>query len=215
MTLADRGMTLVELLVASALGVLLLTLVFWFLVPAMRLSSQGGARTEVQQQGVFALSRIEEALQNTVLAGTSLFPRDPLRPGGPVGLIMQPLEDVTSGGRATYRPELVVVFWDRDKATLNMETWRAPMPPGALSVTLTDSRPQTVTRADFDALVTGTSGKERLLAAGVADFDVLDEDAGPAVQMPLTLRLALERKTAQTTRPERFELTRMVTLRNR
>jgi type II secretory pathway pseudopilin PulG len=204
---ANRAFTLIELMVAGALGLGLLALTLAFLVPSMRFFGQGSARVECQQQALTALNKAERDLQQTAMGGLSLFPQGSGLATDPVGMALLPLYDVDQDAHQLWQTRWTLVYWDRTRGNL----YRKVLPSAALS----QDKPTTLSQPQFVALCQDSGAPEQLLAGQVSHFDVLDPVAGPNVGQPLTLSLELLRKTAQSTTPERFRLERTVTLRNK
>lgn len=197
---ASRGFTLIEVLVAAALTLILLGLIYWFLVPSLRLSSQGAARVEGQQQALNALNRAERDLQQSAPGGVSLFPQDPANPNDPVGVALVPLEDVDNDGQQLWNSNFTLIYWDRAARKLRRKTAPCPAPD--------PHKPSRLSLAEFKALCDTQNGSEQFLASEVSDFEVLP---GP----PLALVLEVERKTSQAAAPEKFRLERVLTMRNK
>lgn len=206
-TFPERGLTLVEMLVAAGLGSILLLLFFMLLVPSMQYSGRETARAEVQQQSVLAFNAIENAIRGSASGGIAIFPKG--TPGRPAGLAVQPLQDVDDLGRLVWQDQFTVFFWDSTSKKLHSKTW-PPKIPG-LTKSPVKGRPTAMIESDYIALLTSPNPSLRTLAYGVADFDAVHAGAFPALVPPLNLTMRLEREVAHQT--ETFVYTRTLSLR--
>jgi len=205
----------VEVLVAAALTLLLLTMLFMFLVPSMRASMLGMARAEMQQEAHRAAGRICGDLQLSVSTGVSLTPPSQ---ESPVYVGITRLGGVQSQGGQVFQlweDSLVVYGWQGEGSPLVRKVWKASTPP-ALGLALDGSRPLKVPQASLrrvaeEALLPGV-----ILAKGVEAFSVRGAGTGTTPSSPLLIRLVLRREAATgRTAPERYEVMRSLTLRNR
>lgn len=204
------GWTLIELLVASVLGVLLLGMTVSFLIPSMRYSGEGAARAEVQQQAIMALNAMEADLRTTSVSGLTISYGNQT---APPGFAVQPVEDVTQRGAQVWKLGLYVSYWDKTEGRLVRETW-PPTPPGSLQTTLVNTEPNRITDPDFLGLVSNKNGSERYLASGVTNFTVRHAGISTtAITPPITLNVTLERKPGSN-QPVVCQLMRTVTMRN-
>ncbi len=202
-----RAFTLVEVLVAGLLTLILLGMIFWFLIPSLRYSSQNAMRVEGQQQALNALNKAERDLQSTAMGGVSLFPQDPGNPNDPVGVALVPLRDVDNDSRQLWQTSWTLIYWDRGTRKLMRKTELHSSPD--------PRKPQLMTLTQFRSVCATPNGTEQMLATEVTDFDVLDATPGSGIGLPLTLTVEVERKTAARPTPEKFQLERALTLRNK
>lgn len=203
-----RAFTLVETLVALGLAALLLVGFLWLLLPTLNIVATGSARTEAQQQALFALDKMERALRAATVGSVQIFPQSSWSSGEPPGLCFTPMLDVDGAGYVRWDPRLECYWWDRAGSRLMTKTW-PPQPPAAVTQDPTPSRAARLLASDFLALVNSTNGTERGLANGVVNFDV-EGGPGPALVPPLRISLELMREEGHA--KERFKFARVITL---
>ncbi|MBI3929146.1 MAG: hypothetical protein HY319_26615 [Armatimonadetes bacterium] len=205
-------MTLLELIVAAALAVLLLTMFFWFLVPSMRLSGQQSARVDIQQQTTLAVRKIVADLECSTTDGIGILPTDGAQPSRPVAVGINRLDDVLADGQQSWQNSLAIYYWDRSDHRLYYKEW--PPEPPSLGIPFASSRATKPSPQDLLEIVNNNNGTRRSLALGVAEFELRHTGVGDSIGLPLTVRLVLEREVAQKSETERFEMERTVMVRN-
>lgn len=202
-------MSLVEVLVASGVLLVLLSMVLSFLYPSFRASSRGAMRVEMQQQANLAVDRLVIDLEQCAPASVSLLP--PNQASDPSGVVMQPLRGFTGTGVQEWQKRLVVYYALPVEGKLYSKEW-PPQVPALSGVTLSDVRPLRLDRVNFLELLVQKNGTERALAHGVVDFIV--KPASMLSMQPISIHLLLERNVPGKTTPERFELRRSFSFRN-
>ncbi|MCA9793980.1 MAG: prepilin-type N-terminal cleavage/methylation domain-containing protein [Candidatus Eremiobacteraeota bacterium] len=208
---ARRGLSLAELLVAMGLAAIVLAIATSLIWQAVRTTARGTVSGELYQSGVTALTWLVEDIQSTGAAGIGV-----LNSGGPATptvLSVHPLADVSNQLVRFYDDHIVVYVWDPATGILTRSTW--PPGPPTLGVTLEPANPWRPDDTQLLAL-TANNGTRRQLATQVTAFE-FENPAGvdfPNIGQPLKLKLSLSRKAAAGYQPEKFEVERLITLRN-
>ncbi|MBI3925992.1 MAG: hypothetical protein HY319_10665 [Armatimonadetes bacterium] len=202
------GFTLIEVLLAAALFLLTLGLVFSVLVPGMRSYSRGSDRAELQQMAALATRRILADLEAAAPGSVGLLSSSGA--GEPEALGLVRLQDVSPAGRQVWEEQAIVYYWIPAEGNLVRKLW-PPAPPQPV-VPMTKERPPTIFPSLLREIVQQSNGTETMVAARVARFRVRSAGVGPGVVQPLKLELLLERLGGSGT--EQFELTRDIYLRN-
>lgn len=211
MSAGRKGLSLVEVLVAAGLAVLLLTCFLWFLVPSLSAMGRSTAQSEVQQQAVLALERIEREVRRSTVSGVGLYPKAAVAVTAAPGLYLTPLQDVNDKGQPNWALEVVAVWWNRAERRLWIKGW-PPKDPAGFSQDPVLSRPAHLSGAEFQTLVSSKNGTERSLAAGVVDFDLQHAGgASPTLVGPLSLHIELEREEGR--HKQRFKFRKVFSLR--
>ncbi|MBI3925302.1 MAG: prepilin-type N-terminal cleavage/methylation domain-containing protein [Armatimonadetes bacterium] len=195
----DRGFTLVEIILAAALLLVLVTLVFQALIPALHAFSRGSAESEHQQMATVAVERIREDLQRTVTAGLSVLPAS--GPSDPVALGVVPFRDITPEGSLVWESRVEIHYWLPSEKKLMHKVWTPSPPPPT-------HRPTSYPPGVLAQAIAETTGTERVVAVNVAEFDVAVSGA------TVRLHIAFEQNVAYRTDGERFELDRAFCVRN-
>lgn len=168
MSPASRGMTLTEVLLAGALGVLFLGQVLGFLVPSMRVQLRLSAEADQVRLGSLALEKLATDLRATPAAGVSLLLED-----GLVAVALHPQEDVTGDGQRVFAENLQVYSWSGK--VFQRQQWR-PAGAGPAQLQAAELRPLAARRGS-------------LLVGGVDRLTITP--AGPGLTSPLELSLTL------------------------
>lgn len=189
-----RGFTLVEVLVASALLLLLLGLTFGYLVPALRGAGRVRVLSQLQQTSAVVFSKIQAAASTTAPGGLSWSSGGAVEPAPGAGLMalgfnpVDELQGVNALLRWTAKFELF--WWDREAGLLRQRSW-PPGPPSAVEAEATVVRAKRL-GAERLAEVVGADAPSLILARGVTDFRVTQrgDDEGELIQ-PITVSLTL------------------------
>lgn len=200
-----RAFTLAEILIASAVMLLVGTLGISLLQPAMASGARHSARAEMQQQASIAMDKICIDLERTVGGALSVFQPVPIATGA-TGLAMQRLAGFESTGDQLWEEQVRVYSWNPALQQLEFRQWSQGSPP-PLEILLLVNQPARLGRSDFDALLRGKR-PSAVLAQGVSNFTVSQEG------LLVRLGLQLKRLTPGKMQPELFELQRALTLPN-
>lgn len=180
-----RGFTLMEILLASSLGLLLLVLTFRFFVPALKISLRSQARTGMQQRCYLALQKIHADLDMTNAGAVSLV-NDP----APSILALQPIELETLEGRPTYQMKLISYHVSQKKQLLR----RVWAPPPGLGVTFETSRTHRLSSLQLVQMAALASGamETRQLSPDVETFDLSSGVPAPNIANPVKVKIVLK-----------------------
>jgi hypothetical protein len=198
-----RGLSLVEVLIASTLLLGLLALMTQVVGPVMRASNRTAVRVELQSLATVAMQKLTTDLTHTSSTGIS----------GPfvgadntVKFALHPKTGFSTDGTPLFSTQLVVYRWRPSTQKLSRVEWPA-------SPTNTMVSPLKVRQLDElqidEALV---AGAERVLAPNVSNF-YFQSGGGVGIRLPLEVGLRLEKESAPDIL-EAVELNRTVLVRN-
>lgn len=192
----DRGFTLGELLVAVALLVVLAGATLAYFFPSLRDNTRTQVRMDLQRQATSASSKLIADLESCNPAGVGLN-------NTTVGL--QPIVDITSESppAPVYAPSLVVYWWDGQKKLFR---WQGVSP----QIQLSTSHPHRCPAEELKLLAT-ESPQAVAVCSDVKSFRLHSPSALPAVGLPLTLELEVERTVSRSA--ERYQIRRTLSLR--
>ncbi len=163
-----KGFTLIEMLVTSILVVLLFGLLFQFLIPALRFSSQGTVRAELQELAVLAMRHLVDDIERTSYAGISLHPNQMI-------LSIHPLVDITQNSRRVYADTMIVYYHDPVRRVLI----RRPWPPGPPNLPPPGTAaPRRLSLLHLGQMVDESNQLERIMARSVGAFAVTHGGTG-------------------------------------
>ena len=181
----ESGFTLLEVLVAGALGLMLLGLLHQFLVPIIETSSRVTAEEHLTDQGLLVLSRLSSELAEST-PGSLSFSGPETNQRRVVGVTRR--DGVSAEGRKLWRKEASVYFWDQQSGQVRWRSW-PPAPPDFGLIPRVD-RPLVFSSDELNTL-SNTVGGSKLLASDVIEFQ-------PFVDWPptysVTSRIVLEQK---------------------
>ncbi len=166
--LGAPGMTLAELLVAVFLGALVLYVLVSIFIPALRLSTLGATRVDLDQRAAVVMGRTTQVLRKATRAGVMAASAE-----GTHLLSVHPLEGALSGSKQQWSNSLTVFSWNGKILQERLIPLKSPplkatiLPPAEL-------------------LGEGEGRILRLEIADVKEF-IATVDAGPRVDIRLTL----------------------------
>ncbi|MCA9791547.1 MAG: prepilin-type N-terminal cleavage/methylation domain-containing protein [Candidatus Eremiobacteraeota bacterium] len=172
----QRGMTLVETLVAASLSLLLF---FWsvrWLMPMMSLQARGLERAELQHQTTRALSLLRSDLLTSNPAGIRA-----VQSTQEVVVAIQPLGPVSADGNLSWSPTMVLYCYDPAQQTILRRHWQAPA----------DTSLRKPIQMSDDQLIglVSQARLERVVAANVFHFSVEGQTLPLRVEVGLGSRL--------------------------
>jgi type II secretory pathway component PulJ len=192
------GFTLLEILVASALLLLVVGLMVRVLVPAFRISAETSIRSELHQRGHHALNRLGFDLQKTGSTGLKIFQTSPSR----TLIALQQLEDADPQADPVFQNGLIIYVWEQNQLT--RFTYEDPDP------TFSEA-PQSYTVGELETFI--TQSKAKPLSQDIVNFTITDADPDPSrLKQPLTLTLQMER--VHKDKVQKLTLSRSITQRN-
>lgn len=193
--------TLVEVMLGSALGLLLLVVMVLTLVPLMRYGSWASGRATVVQAAMLVGERLGGDLQRAPLTGISL-PTDQ-EPGL---LAIHGVVGVTDSAAAAWDQSVILYRWDASQGSLLRVVWAGP--PGAnlagapLRLSVNEIR---------NALAQPALSRRSLVQGLLTEFRLspsLTSDSLPLI-LHMVTQISVPGRPA-----ERFEVTREMALRS-
>lgn len=182
---ARRGFTLIEILLAGALGVMVLYVLIALLIPALRVSAQGTDRVELDQRAALLEGRLTRALKATCRSGVGWL----VAGWSGVGeapeqaerfLTVHSLRGALSDSRQDWSNGLTVFHWKEGQLTES-------------SLTLTEAPVKAVTLS-WSELASQSLAPARLVMKDVRSFSAhLSE--GPRVNYTLVLEKGTQELT--------------------
>lgn len=180
------GFTLVELLVAFALFLVVITLTFGYLIPAGKAAYRFRERSHLQQSAVIALSKISAAAATTSPGGFSWSDGE----DGVVAVGFNPWRELqAANGLLRWEDSYELFWWDQGKHQLRQRRW-PPGPPAPTPDESTLVRPKRLLPARL-AEVVETTSPALTLAYGVTDFSVVQQGADGELVQPVVISITL------------------------
>lgn len=207
-----RGYTLIELLVGAALSLLILGLLLALYRFTVHEWSRLSTRVELQQMAAMALGRMADDARLSAPGGVSLVPTSGAE-GAALALVR--LEDVGTDGQQLWEERLIVYAWSPAERKL----WRRSRAASGTSkgngppLKLARKHPSKLPPPLMRLVASERDDGEVCVASGVVEFEASLAGSAETPAQPLSLRLVLEKPILHN-RPERFELSRDVFLRN-
>lgn len=115
MSIARRGFTLIEMVVAGGLVALLLGVLVILLFRTSNLVSRSTMLNELQSSGEALFRRMSVPCNQSDAGGASYVSED-----GECMLALHPVETITPSGRKLYAPQVTVFSWDPSTSRLLM-----------------------------------------------------------------------------------------------
>ncbi len=178
------GFTLVEVMVAGALTLLVLGLVYAFLVPTMRAQLKGTTRAQLQLEATNALETMARDLYRTAPGAWSL------RSEPPVALGLMRQDTVLATGQRTWDP-FVIVYAQLDDRLVRRQ-W-PPEPPTLTVAVPGGSAPMRLGPDELRQVAREPAVGTRWLARDVETLAVSQE--GDCLRLSLTLNRRIDRVT--------------------
>lgn len=170
------GFTLAEVLVAAALGLLVLGMTTRLLVPSARYLARGSATANAQRVAAMTIARLQQDLARSSGLGVKLASAD-----GMSLISIQPTDDVTPDAQLVWQPRVVLYVWHQKQRRLT-RGWR-DLPA--------DTSLEHPADLDTQSLVQlAGQSTDPVLATGVVDFSLTHAGA-TLVESPISLRIGL------------------------
>jgi hypothetical protein len=202
----QRGLTVIEALIAVLLASLLFSLVFQLIVPVFRRTSERSVRVEIQQKAAITMTKLVNDLQSTSISGVSIGPE--ASPTEASALALHPLLDIDADGNRVYNPFFLVYAYDPTQNSL----YRWKSDGTAVGASASDSKAVRLEPGQVRALGQMAVAQGRAVSSDVTEFEFTHSGNENVVQ-PFTARIRLEKDQG----PEhlrRFELSRDIYLPN-
>lgn len=175
----ESGVTLLEVMVASVLGALLLYALICLLLPAMRMSARGVALVDIDQRAALLEQRLERALKATSYRGVRSFAQGESR-----YLSTHPIEGAAANSKPKMASFLTVFTWSQGCLTES----EVPLTEPPLCATVLP---------DGELLAALPSRRDYRVIEGVRHFEASLE-LGPVVR--LAFRLGKDDQTLEVRR---------------
>jgi len=207
-------LTLLEMLAASSLSLLALSILTSVLVPAFRSTAHNGARVEMQQQSAVVVRRISRDVQSSLPAGMAL-----LKTNDGQVLSIHRIVGVVAGDPPlqSFSHQLVFYRYRRAPGTLERIVWPAdPAHPKTFDPLLQPPNGSEAVKpaaATLTTVLSGTLTGQRL-ASEVTSFDISSPAAEPDVLSPLDVQLDLRRMLPGRSLATVFHSSQKLSLRN-
>ncbi len=207
------GFTLLEVLVATALMLMLFGLVFAFLIPGMRTYALGSVQAEMQQEATMLLRNITNDLDLAVSGGVTVSPVTiPTPNNGPVYLAVMKIESINDKGQQKWEDALYVYYWEKSGASVIRKIWTSTSLP-SLGKTL--SAPVHFSDSELTQIINEPTLRTKVVARDVSLFEIAGATGSAWPQPPYTVTVEITRKAATgRSEPEKFKLCRIFSLRN-
>jgi hypothetical protein len=181
-----RGMSLIELGVASLLGVLVLGIMVQFFVSALHIGQRSVMRSRLQQTGTTALLAMIQDLQQANAGGLTFRPDAQLRM---IHCIIHPVDDISGDGLPQYSSQVLIdYFLAPAQRLLKRRTFDAKRPS---PIPLRSGEPMRFTPQQIDILQQGRAREK--LYPGVASLTISTPGVEPEfVGNPLRIELILQ-----------------------
>jgi hypothetical protein len=198
-----RGLSLVEVMIASTLLLGLMALMTQVIGPVMRASNRTAIRVELQSLASVSMQRITTDVTHTSSTGIS----GPfVEADNTVKFAVHQNAGFSPDGTALWSTQLAVYRWQPSTQKLSRFDWPA-------SPTNTEVSPLKVMQLDQTQLDDALAeGAERILASNVTDF-YMGGGGMVGVRLPIEVRLKLEKESAPDIL-ETVELNRKILVRN-
>ncbi|MHB2019507.1 MAG: PilW family protein [Candidatus Xenobia bacterium] len=196
-----RGMSLVELMIATAVGVIVLGMASTFLITSTRVSTRSLTRVTLEEEATLAMDRLVADIEQTVLMGISTYPTDGTT--APVLISILPIETPLPDGRQRFGTHPIVYQWDGATFT------RRIVDANSLNIKISETTPINFPGTVLAQMVNLPGTQQQVLETGVTFFRVTQ--TGNA--FTLTLHAERHANTGNVA-PEAFTVNRCVALRN-
>lgn len=181
-----RGFTLVEVMVAGALSILVMGLVYAFLVPTMRAQLRGSTRAQLQLEATTALETIARDLYRSAPGAWSLRSEPPAA----LGLMRQ--DTVLTTGQRAWET-FVIVYAQLDDRLVRRQ-W-PPEPPSLGIPPPGGGAPLRLGPAELAQVANTPAARSRWLARDVEKMAFSQE--GDCLILSLTLNRRIDRVTVR------------------
>lgn len=197
-----KGFTIVEVLIFSAVGLMLMVLLVQLFVTATRRTEDSRLKVDLQQRAMLIMRELEDDIGFTGPRGVSA-----TRSGNTYVLAF-----TRAGGIETWetRQRLYVMRSDRKELT-----WKEAL-PGDFSVSPSPTKPYLPSPTELLNLADTASGKSRILSSYIEEFSFRDRN-GSETQFqaqPFVLDMKLRRPLSHSDRFTEFTVQRRYTLRS-
>ena len=181
-----RGMSLIELGVASLLGALVLGMVVQFFLSALKVGQRSVVRSRLNQTGITALLGLIQDLQQANAGGLTFQPDAQLRM---IHCLIHPVEDISGDGLPQYSSQRLIDYYlDLPAVLLKRRSFDAGRPS---PIALRSGEPMRFTPEQIEILLQGRA-REKLYPR-VASLTISTPGVDPGfVGNPLRIEIILQ-----------------------
>lgn len=191
----ERGFTLFEVAIVSALLLIAGTIIVSVLIPSFRSTAAIQDRVSLQQKALVVFRRMASDIQDTTPIALSVSADPPVIAG-------QPLDRLSAEGRQLFQERLWLYY--KEGSELKRLDWRSPGPP-SIESQLKTSNPTRVLQEDLENLALGNVPGALVLTPDVTSLTITHAGAGAGVAGPVVIDLVLETRGAD---PARVQMRR-------
>lgn len=198
-----RGFTIVEMMVVCVVAFVILSLLADVFIVALQRTNDGRLRVDMQQRGIFAITRWERDIDRTAARGMVMEPGDPKKVAMCQANSINP-----NNGTVVWENEVILWMYHPTERTLSRSVF--PRVVGDLSSVVP------LTLGDLQTLSEETSETEKIMCTDVEEFSLTNSqgDTQPLDLQPLIFKLKLRRPLSQANNFAEFTIERRYTLRN-
>ncbi len=202
-----QGYTLLEVIVASSLMLVILSLMVALLVPSFSLFRRQSGKSDSYRACLLLVHRFQQELQNSMLE-TVTIAVDHQAVAWQLGNVDPPFS--ASSGQPIMADRFSVLFYETQEQKVYLQ--QAAGSAGGPSTI-----PQRLTLPEIDFCRSNTDSSRRVMAHSITDFRVTDDDNNLDLMRPplhLSLTCVIETTGTETNDEESFTLTASVTPRS-
>jgi hypothetical protein len=199
------GFTVVEVLIFSAISLLVLGVLTQLFITATKKTEDSRLRVDLQQKGLLVLRQFEKDINMTSARGLAAAVS-----GDDYVLAMTPIQ-ARNPGQWQITHQVLYVFKSGEKEL----HWREALKDDFIEE-LFPSKPYLPGPSELLDLAVNSTGKARILSANVEDFSLVDRNGSETQfqSQPLMLDMKLRRPLSHSDRFAEFTVQRRFTLRN-
>ena len=201
----SSGFTVVEVLIFSAVGLMLMVLLFQLFVTATRRTEDSRLKVDLQQRGLLVIREISDDLSLASLRGMTA-----AESGADYIFAMTPIQGRNPGQWRSNAQHLYVF-----RGNAKERYWREAL-SSDFAEPLMSEKPYLPGPAELQQLANSSTGKHRILSSHVEEFSLSDRNGSKTQfqSLPLVLDMKLRRPLSHSDRFAEFTVQKRFTLRN-
>lgn len=214
---ACKGYSLIEIMVASALLLTLMTVAVALLVATLNGYTRGSNRSDLQQQSMVAITHACADLESAGLMSLTLY--NPLDTSNsvPTAFSLVPVDKtVVPDGTVNWQTNLVVYAFNPNAQTITRRVFSStdPLLTGA-NVVFEPTIPPRIPTSLLLTLASTSNSTDQVFAHNVSLFEIHNgNDGGSYIVPPMSLQIRLSAGASYQSQNETFDLTRTFLMRN-
>ena len=169
-----RAFSLIEVLVAAALGFVVLLLLGYLAARILAIMSLTQRQGSLQHEAFVAWKSIDSDLRRSSKAALTV--ADPLLHGGDQILLLRTIDAASIQGAPLYEPGLAVYLHRNSSSELSRKIIAVPLV----------GKPSRILEANIDAIVGSASSNQRLLTPHLTSISFVAQDGGLQVALKLS-----------------------------